>query len=353
MRIPALSDGLIRALTLALTLACIIAAHPVQALDVEDRRRFGPDSAAQVLRILSTADTDVFAPVIRAFLIQEPDIAVDYIVASSGAVMAAMTKRPQDFDVVISSAMDLQTKLANDGFALSHRSATTETIPDWARWRDHLFAFTREPATLVLSRDAFRGLPLPRSRQDLIALLRQHPDRFHGRVGTYDLRASGLGYLFATQDARMSESYWRLTEIMGSLDAQLYCCSSAMIDAVARGDLAVAYNVLGSYARARPDADRYEIIQPQDFTTVMLRTALISRGTQAPQAAGRFLDHMLDIAWLGKTTEGYEFDRLSQTGPASGAHLRYIRLGPGLLVHLDRFKKDSFLRAWESAILQD
>ena len=69
---------------------------------------------------------------------------------------------------------------------------------------------------------------------------------------------------------------------MGNLGARLYCCSSDMIDDVASGRIAVAYNVLGSYAEARHDvADHIEIIQPSDFTTVMLRTALIPSITTA------------------------------------------------------------------------
>ena len=33
--------------------------------------------------------------------------------------------------------------------------------------------------------------------------------------------------------------------------------------------------------------------------------------------------------------------------------LRPIRLGPGLLVFLDRLKRDSFLRSWEASITQN
>jgi iron(III) transport system substrate-binding protein len=32
--------------------------------------------------------------------------------------------------------------------------------------------------------------------------------------------------------------------------------------------------------------------------------------------------------------------------------LRRIRMGPGLLVYLDAFKKAAFLREWSSAVLQ-
>ncbi|WP_338153270.1 hypothetical protein [Pseudophaeobacter leonis] len=91
-------------------------------------------------------------------------------------------------------------------------------------------AFTSEPAAIVINRAAFAGHVIPKTRQELIEALRARPETFHGRVGTYDVRDSGLGYLLATQDARASETYWRLMEVMGALDVRLYCCSGSMID---------------------------------------------------------------------------------------------------------------------------
>ena len=61
---------------------------------------------------------------------------------------------PSQFDLVISSAMDLQFKAANDGLALPIEDVTT---PDWAQWRQSLFAFTTEPAAIVIRRADFAG----------------------------------------------------------------------------------------------------------------------------------------------------------------------------------------------------
>lgn len=179
-----------RHLAFALVLIVLAAAgiRPVAAYEIEDRVRLGSETATRVLRILSTTDVDQFEPTLRGFLAGHPDVAIDYVVAGSAAVMQAVTAGDEGFDLVISSAMDLQTKLANDGFTLPHSSDATEALPDWARWRQDLFAFTQEPAAIVVSRQALAGLDLPRNRQDLISLMRQHPERFEGRVGTYDLR---------------------------------------------------------------------------------------------------------------------------------------------------------------------
>ncbi len=332
-------------------LALILHLPAANAFEIEDRLRLGPQEIGSALKILSTTDADLFEPVIAEFLKTRPGMQVEYVVTSSTELMKALSEENSAFDLAISSAMDLQTKLANDRFAIPHASTATAALPDWARWRQDLFAFTQEPAAIVLSRTAFEGLQLPKTREELIAALRQHPDRFRGRIGTYDLRHSGLGYLFATQDSRTSEIYWRLTEVMGALNTRLYRSSSTMIDDVASGKLAVAYNVLASYALSRGDRDDFEVIFPADFTTVMMRTVLIPATAENPDDAEEFVDFLLRLAWQndGKSSPlGPLFVDLQD----SVNSVRRIRLGPGLLIFLDAFKKRRFLTAWENAILQ-
>lgn len=161
-----------------------------------------------MLRIISTADLAVFTPCLLAFQQQRPDIGIDYTVTSS-ADLAAAIRDGAPFDLALSSAMDLQFHLANDGFARSYRSPITADLPDWARWRDMIFAFGAERAVVVVNAERIAGLPLPATRQELIALLRDHPQRFHGAVGTHDVRDSGLGYLFATKQIRSTDVHWR------------------------------------------------------------------------------------------------------------------------------------------------
>lgn len=335
---------------LVLSFALTLSAGASNAFDIEDQAVFGDPNAANVLRILSTADISFFEPMILSYLEDHPNVAVDYTVASSTDVMAALLEEQTSFDLAISSAMDLQTKLANDGLARPHSSGQTERLPDWAVWNDMVFAFTQEPAAFVISNKAFDGLELPENRQELITTLRQNPDIFESRVGTYDIRQSGAGYLFATQDARASDTYWRLTEVMGALDPKLYCCTSNMIDAVVSGELAIAYNVLASYAEKRADSDAFTIILPSDFSIVMLRTMLIPTTSTNPELAGQFLDFVLGQTFPKGTSPLLQSEMLAQ---ANENALHRIALGPGLLVYLDQFKNKSFISEWESAILQE
>jgi len=316
------------------------------AQEWEDRQVFGTSSTPPV-RILSSTDTSFFAPIIEDFIATSPNTSVEYLVTGTVDLDQVFRAGPEQFDLVISSAMDLQLKLVNDGFS---SAVVNVEHPAWAQWHNSLFAFTSEPAAIVINRRAFHDLRVPSSRQDLIQLMRDHPDRFEGRVGTYDVRQSGLGYLFATQDARASETYWRLTEVMGRVGAKLYCCSGQMIDDLRSGDLIMAYNVLGSYAKAQADtSDDLMVILPSEFPTTMMRTILASAAAPDLQRADSFVRHLLNLQSIGDS-------RIFPLPPLAGSEdfqtQRTINLDPALMTYLDKMKREAFIREWEDAIVQ-
>ncbi|MHA3915069.1 ABC transporter substrate-binding protein [Halovulum sp. GXIMD14793] len=330
-----------------IALAMVVLSQAVWADEWEDRQIFNTAGTVTTLRIISSTDTDLFQPLIEAFVAQSPGVTIEYLVTGTADIDKRVRATPEAFDIAISSAMDLQLKLANDGFALPLEDVVH---PAWAEWRQSLFAFTSEPAAIVINKAAFDGLPIPQTRQDLIEALRARPDLFRNRVGTYDVRKSGLGYLFATQDARASETFWRLMEVMGALDVRLYCCSGEMIDDLTDGTLAVAYNVLGSYAEARVEnRDKLDIILPADFPTTMMRTALVSSATKDPETAQRFIQFL--VAFQSRPTE--ETHSLPPLqGSQNSAERATIALEASLLTFLDTLKRDKFIAEWESALIQ-
>ena len=327
----------------------LVFASLTNALEVEERAFFGNQTGKSKLSIISTADIKYFAPMIKLFLERYPNYGIDYSVVSSTGVMNVMYSKKTSYDLIISSAMDLQVKLANDGFAKTYKPNIDITIPSWSIWNNMIFGFTQEPAVIVISKTAFKHDDFPRTRQELINKLRENPDRFKRRMGTYDLRRSGLGYLFATQDARATETYWRLTEVMGQLETNLYCCSSNMIEDVVSGEIDIAYNVLGSYANNHPLSDKYVVIYPSDMTTVMSRSMILPTSSGNERSAKLFIDHVLETVFVSSTQRTMYNLNLSTYEENS---LNRIKLGPGLMVFLDQFKKQKFLAEWENAILQ-
>ncbi len=324
------------------------------AFESEQQRTYSAQNAQETLRIISTADIDVFEPIIYAFQRQNPNVNIDYVVASSTELMRAIYEENLPFDLAISSAMDLQTKLANDGFARTYSSEATDTMPGWAKWRNQLFGFTQEPAVLVISEADFLQTPIPTTRDELIELLRNNSEKFDGRVGTYDVRTSGLGYLFATQDSRNTEAFWRLTEVMGRLNTRLYCCSGEMITDVASGKIALAYNVLGSYAASRLHNTAGIVIVPlDDYLSVMLRTAVIPSEANNPEGAGLMIDFLVGLKANTDLSASTGLPPIDKEALQAESAMRPIQFGPGLLVFLDKMRRETFLRSWVNSITQD
>jgi len=322
-------------------------AHGAWAQVWEDRQVFNQGAGAP-LRIISSTDIELFAPLIDAFVLRNPTVAIEYLATGTADIDRVFRETPEAYDIVISSAMDLQLKLTNDGYALALDNVPH---PAWAEWRQSLFGFTTEPAAIVINRAAFKGHPIPQSRQELIEALRARPEVFRERIGTYDVRRSGLGYLFATQDARASETFWRLMEVMGGLDAQLYCCSRDMINDLIEGNIVVAYNVLASYAEARARSkDVLKIVLPSDFPTTMMRTAFVSKVTRQPAAAEKFIQFLVTYQ-TGPADAARLLPPLQ--GRGSGADRAAIALEPALMTFLDRLKRAKFLAEWESALIQN
>ncbi|MFC0202383.1 ABC transporter substrate-binding protein [Paracoccus rhizosphaerae] len=331
--------------------ALMLWAAPAAALEVEAERVFGAADGDEI-SVLSTTDLAAIAPVLEDFVQGNPGRKVRYLQAASTEIDAAIRHEDARFDLVISSAMDLQMKLANDGFARSVAPAA-ERLPPWARWRDMLWGIALEPVVTLASRQALRGLPLPRTRRDLIAVLRENPGRFQGRVATYDPEESGVGYFLVAQDDQVSDGFWRLAEVMGRLDAQLYCCSEEMIGELRAGRIAIAYNVVASYAaRFRPDDPDLVQLAFDDYTFAILRSALVPVDAPDPEGATLLLSHLLSDTSQRTFATGAGVALVPGTGPPPSPHLRPIRLDAGLLVYHDRLRRAGLLAEWQGAMIQ-
>ncbi|MFO1210608.1 MAG: ABC transporter substrate-binding protein [Amaricoccus sp.] len=316
--------------------------------------RFGSEGAASEITVLGTTDVAQFAPLLEAFVAATPEVAVAYEQWGSNDLYdrtaAACRGEAPAADLVVSSAADLQVKLVNDGCAQPHRSLLTAALPADARWRDEVFGITEEPAVIVYNRALVPASEAPRSRFDLIDLLRPAGSRYAGKVATYDVEDSGLGYLFAFADAEQATTFGSLIEAFARSGAVATCCSAEIIDGVAQGRYLVAYNVLGSYALARAAEDpRIAVVAPEDYTLVLRRAAMIPKGAANPTAAGLLVDFMLSPpgrAALAGAHLLFPFDEEDAPEAEAASLYRPIPLSPRLLLGLDARKRAQFLARW-------
>lgn len=316
------------------------------------------------LVIYSTLDNRLAAPLIQAFQAHHPDVAVRYEDLLAGEIAARVideTDRGQPTaDFVFSSAMDMQIKLANDGYAQAVSVPSAQNWPDWANWQDTAFAMTFEPAVLVYHRPSFPDGP-PQSRLALMDWLRSAPAAQRGRIGTYDIERSAVGYLFLARDAEHFPDIWSLLRSMAEFGLQVFPTSQDIIDRVADGRLVLGYNILGSYAaeqaRLAPDLG---MVLLSDFTVVVSRVALVPRGAGSPDLGTAFLAFLMSAEGQTLLSEKLRLPSVSlevsgaNSGQAMlaalGDQLRPVSVSPGVLVYLDQAKRKRLLRLWRAAL---
>ncbi|RMH93204.1 ABC transporter substrate-binding protein [Lysobacter pythonis] len=346
---------MIRSIALFLVLAL---AWPALAAPGDMRRFPAPGKANAHLRIHGSTDIEVFAAAVVDYQRIHPGTEVVYEDIDAHDLYARYLRErrgPDSPDLLISSGMDLQTRLVNDGHALAHRSARTEAVPAWAQWRHEAYGISYEPVVMVYNTRRLPASRVPRTRRQLLDLLRAPDAPLRGRVGTYDIERSSVGYLLATQDAQHGNLAGVLLGALGDNRARREAHTGALLDKVGSGELTLAYNVLGSYAKARIDAGApLGIVEPEDYTLVVLRTALISRTSPHPAEARRFLDYLLSPRGQRVLASEARLMPLLPAGGqrehAPGVGRRPIQLGPGLLVYLDALKRRQFLDAWRGSM---
>ncbi|EQB14119.1 ABC transporter substrate-binding protein [Sphingobium lactosutens] len=305
--------------------------------------------------VYANADTSEMAPVIVAFQRRYPGVTVRYTDLGSNEMyrrfVAETRARKASADLVWSSAMDQQVKLINDGFAQAYASPEKPALPASAVWKNMGYGITAEPIAYVYNKKAVPNPP--RSHAALETMLRRDRRALMGKVATFDPARSNTGYLYLTQDYAITRDTQSLVEAMAATRPVLATTTEPMLRGVAEGRLAIAYNVIGSYAleRARRDP-RIGVVFPQDYTIILSRIAFIAREARHPAGAKLFLDFLLSrqgqsllarhSLWPART------DIRARRLPAAQA--RPVRVGPQLLVNLDRLKQQRFLRQWRETL---
>lgn len=324
-----------------------------------------PGPQTRTVTIYSSLDEPLARPMIAAFQAHHPTVAV----ASSDMQTADIYERivretdagEPTADFAFSSAMDLQMKLANDGYAQPAPVPLAQSWPRWATWRDTAYALTYEPAVFIYNKAAFADDGPPTTRGELLDYLEANADAVYGRIGTYDIERSGVGFMFFSRDQEQYADLWSLVGAMGAAGVKLYSTTSAIVERVADGQFVFGYNILGSYAAEaaarNPDLG---IVLPHDFTIVTSRIGLVPKAAANPDLGRKVLEFFmsaegqaimadkLQIAALNPDVPGANTANAMQL--ALGNQLRPVPVSPGLMVYLDQVKRARLIKRWNDAL---
>lgn len=296
-----------------------------------------------------------------AFTAKYPGIRIDYNdVGTNGAynrVIAEAAAKQMGGDVVWSSAMDLQMKLAADGYFEPYASPEAGVVPDWGKYQDLLYATTIEPVGIIYNKLVVGEDQVPKTRADLIAFLGD--PAFDGVVATFDPEKSGSGFLFHTNDLHETTDFWDLAAAFAAANGKTYSSTGSIKETVVSGENALAFNIIGSYGiEWAQEIENLGVAFSSDYTAGFSRVAGIPAGAPHPNAAKLFVDFMLskegqsalaasDLPSLRTDIEtGLDLDSLNEL---VGGNLRPIALNDTLLEFMDPMKRVEFLKEWKAA----
>jgi len=315
--------------------------------------------------VYSTTDTASAKPLIDDFKALYPGISVEYNDMNSTELynrfISENAASSASADVLWSSAMDLQIKLVSEGRALTYASPELAHVPSWAVWRNEAFGTTYEPISFVYNKRLLAAEDIPHSHDELMQMFTTKADKFKGKVTTYDIEKSGVGFMLINQDAQANPKFWDFVKALGKVGPRFQSSTGTMMERISSGENLLGFNLFMSYAVLRAKKDpSIGIVNPKDYTLVMSRVMFASKTAKNPNAAKLWLDYILskrgqDIiagkADLGsiRADVGGEMTAAA-LAKSLGTALKPIPVGPDLLGALDQTKRLAFIKQWQAAL---
>ena len=317
-----------------------------------------------VVSIYTSTDQVQGKPFVDAFQAAFPGIKVEYNdLGTNGTynrVISEAAAGQVGSDVVWTSAMDLQMVMIEKGLVQPYKSPEAGSLPAWANYKETLYANSVEPIAILYNKSALGAIAPPKTRADLIKLMRDNKDALKGKVASMDPEKSGTGFLFFTNDVKEQKDTWDMVAAFGATDAKVYGSSGNIREKITSGEHAIAFNIIGSYAlewaKKNPNLG---VVMTSDFTAAFSRVVNISKGAPHPNAARLLVDFMLSrqgqtiLASSGApsvrtdVTDGINIAKLNEM---AGGKLKPIAVDEGLLAYSDPKKRAEFFQQWKKVL---
>ncbi len=313
------------------------------------------------LVIYGATDSKATQPLVKDFNALYPGISVEYNDMNSTEVynrfISEVAAGGNTADVMWSSAMDLQMRLASDGYALQYKSVETAKIPGWAVWNDSAYGTTFEPAAIVYNKRLVEAKEVPQTHADFAKLIAT--EKYKDKVTTYDIEKSGVGFMFMTQDARENPKFLELENAFGEAKVRVQSSTGTMMERISSGENLIGYNVLGSYALVRAKTDpSLGVVLPKDYTLILSRVQFINKAAKNVNAAKLWMDYLL--SHRGQTIIANDSKlfaiRADVKGETTSAELirqigeknvKPVPVHPIILQFLGPAKRMAFLKQWK------
>lgn len=313
--------------------------------------------------VYSTTDTKAAGPLIQGFEAAYPGIKVEYNDMNSTELynrfISEQASGGSSGDVIWSSSMDTALKLATD-YAQEYKSPEQGQLPKWAVWNNKAYGTTYEPVVFIYNKRLIPAGEVPDSHTALAKLISSQADKFKGKVTTYDIEKSGLGFMLSAQDSKADPNYFQTLAGVAKGGLAVQSSTGTMMERVSSGENLIGFNILGSYAEARAKTDpSLGISYPKDYTMVLSRVSFISQQSQNSNAAKLWLDYVLsekgqsilasqaDIPSIRNDIDGKnDIDGMTKM---LGKALKPIPVDESLLEFLQPKKRLDYIKQWRQA----
>ena len=127
-------------------------------------------------------------------------------------------------------------------------------VPQWAQYQKQAYGTTYEPLAIVYNKRLLPADEVPQTPRRSDQAAATQADKFKGKVTTYDIEKSGVGFILSTQDARVIRRLrgtW--SKAHGRRRSELQSSTGAMMERICSGENLIGFNIFGSYAVARQE----------------------------------------------------------------------------------------------------
>jgi iron(III) transport system substrate-binding protein len=313
--------------------------------------------------VYSATDAAAAQPLLKAFAKAFPKISVEYNDLNSTELYNRLISEVAaggTGDVTWSSAMDLQIKLAQDGYALTYASPEKAKLPGWSVYKDQAYGTTYEPVLFVHNKRLLPEAQMPKTHEEFIQVLTEKKAELTGKVATYDPERSGTGFAYISNDQLHFPKLWDLAAALGGVSVKLYTSTGTMLEKIGSGEHVLGYNMIGSYAINRGKKDpNVGVVYPQDYVEIVSRVMLIPAKAKNPNAGKVFLNFVLSQdgqkamadSGLFAMRDDVEGDATVKTLKAKfGDKLKPIPVDDSTTQYLDQTKRLAFLKKWQDAV---
>lgn len=258
--------------------------------------------------------------------------------------------------------MDLQVKLVDDGQAMTYASPEASKLPTWAVYKNQAYGTTYEPAVFIYNKRLVTGSEIPQDHAAFAKILNGDSAKFKGKVTTYDIEESGVGFMFVVQDTKYFPGMKDLEKGFGATSYRVYSSTGNMLEKVSSGEHLLGYNVLGSYALVRAKKDpNLGVVLPKDYTLVLSRVMFIGKQAKDPNAAKVWTDYILSARGqklIGSDVELFavrndidaEYTAASLDKQLGANVVKPIPVSFEIVGYLDPKRRLDFLGAWKTTL---